>query len=267
LFFEQDIVPLDNLRDDLDWMTQLRYERYEEEPDPKDPAAPFALKKFEQDWLYQFLHSGKVPPGTMTTAAVDGLFSALIAGPAGAPFDDCPKMIWNEHAAADSGPSFDSVEQERYVLALLRRHWTTIGLRLDNAYPHVPLDFAPRDPDFGRDWAEGFFRGMATRKTEWRARLLEDDIGFFVAMMLSLRIGVSKAKLKGISLDRHEEMVKVLPNALVALHHAWRGREDPLAPSSVPAPYRKVGRNERCPCGSGRKYKLCCGSPQKRPLD
>jgi uncharacterized protein len=23
---------------------------------------------------------------------------------------------------------------------------------------------------------------------------------------------------------------------------------------------RKVGRNEPCPCGSGRKYKRCCGS-------
>ena len=23
---------------------------------------------------------------------------------------------------------------------------------------------------------------------------------------------------------------------------------------------KKVGRNERCPCGSGKKYKHCCGS-------
>lgn len=31
---------------------------------------------------------------------------------------------------------------------------------------------------------------------------------------------------------------------------------------AVPAPYRappKVGRNDPCPCGSGRKYKKCCG--------
>ena len=27
-----------------------------------------------------------------------------------------------------------------------------------------------------------------------------------------------------------------------------------------PAFGRKVGRNERCPCGSGRKYKRCCGA-------
>ena len=27
-----------------------------------------------------------------------------------------------------------------------------------------------------------------------------------------------------------------------------------------PAFGRKVGRNEPCPCGSGRKYKRCCGA-------
>jgi uncharacterized protein YecA (UPF0149 family) len=25
----------------------------------------------------------------------------------------------------------------------------------------------------------------------------------------------------------------------------------------------KVGRNDPCPCGSGKKYKKCCGSPTK----
>ena len=28
-----------------------------------------------------------------------------------------------------------------------------------------------------------------------------------------------------------------------------------------PAGGRKTGRNAPCPCGSGRKYKKCCGSP------
>ncbi|HIJ78594.1 MAG: YchJ family metal-binding protein [Desulfobulbaceae bacterium] len=33
------------------------------------------------------------------------------------------------------------------------------------------------------------------------------------------------------------------------------GEIDPLAAPAVSA---KVGRNEQCPCGSGRKYKKCC---------
>ena len=27
---------------------------------------------------------------------------------------------------------------------------------------------------------------------------------------------------------------------------------------------KKVGPNDPCPCGSGKKYKKCCGSPEKR---
>ena len=30
-------------------------------------------------------------------------------------------------------------------------------------------------------------------------------------------------------------------------------------PRIVTVPRKKVGRNEPCPCGSGKKYKKCCG--------
>jgi uncharacterized protein len=264
LFFEEDIVPLGNLRDDLEWITRPQYEPYEKEPDPNDPAGVFALKEFEIDWLDQFLGSAKVPPGTMTLEQVDGLFSALIAGPVGARFDDSLPMIWNGHAT-DAGPSYDSAEQEQYVQALLRRHWTTIGQRLDAAYLHVPLYFEPRDPDFGREWAGAFARGMRTRKTEWELRIGEESVGFFATMVMSLLLDQADAKAKGIAPEFRERMVEALPRGLIKLHQAWRGREDPFPATARAAEGRKVGRNERCPCGSGKKYKHCCGSPAKRP--
>jgi hypothetical protein len=44
---------------------------------------------------------------------------------------------------------------------------------------------------------------------------------------------------------------------------AWRARFDDAPESAVTAePYRapsRVGRNEPCPCGSGKKFKKCCG--------
>ena len=36
-------------------------------------------------------------------------------------------------------------------------------------------------------------------------------------------------------------------------------RKPPLQKAAVPAADRKVGRNDPCPCGSGKKYKHCCG--------
>ena len=52
---------------------------------------------------------------------------------------------------------------------------------------------------------------------------------------------------------------------------ARRLRHEPLRPAARPAPspgntarMAKVGRNAPCPCGSGKKFKKCCGSPLSR---
>ena len=37
--------------------------------------------------------------------------------------------------------------------------------------------------------------------------------------------------------------------------HAVDGKESASKPKKV----EKVGRNDKCPCGSGKKYKQCCG--------
>ncbi|HEX9591765.1 MAG TPA: SEC-C metal-binding domain-containing protein [bacterium] len=39
---------------------------------------------------------------------------------------------------------------------------------------------------------------------------------------------------------------------------------DPGPPEELPPFLAKVGRNDPCPCGSGTKYKKCCGQPSKR---
>jgi uncharacterized protein len=261
LFFEEDIVPLGNPEHDLEWTTLPRYDRDEEEPDPKDPAGPFALKRFERDWLNQFLRSCKVPPDTMPLEQIDGLFSALIAGPAGARIDDCMRTIWNADAAANDTPSYDSPEQAQYVDALLRRHWTTIRQRLEQAWPHVPIFASRLDPWRGRRWAAGFFVGITMRETEWSLRIGEEAIGVFAGAVARLGMDPAKLKKDGLTLEFRETLIPMLPERLVALHHAWRGRDDPFPPTADDVILeRKVGRNERCPCGSGKKYKRCCGN-------
>ena len=37
------------------------------------------------------------------------------------------------------------------------------------------------------------------------------------------------------------------------------GSENAKAPKATQAVSNKVGRNDPCPCGSGKKYKNCCG--------
>ena len=37
--------------------------------------------------------------------------------------------------------------------------------------------------------------------------------------------------------------------------------------NAVIVPQKKVGRNDPCPCGSGKKYKFCCLKKPRSPLD
>jgi uncharacterized protein YecA (UPF0149 family) len=60
-----------------------------------------------------------------------------------------------------------------------------------------------------------------------------------------------------------QSMLKVLPEAMAAYAHLGRSIDQALRElEDRPRPARrtKVGRNEPCPCGSGRKYKRCCGA-------
>lgn len=226
-----------------------------------------ALKEFERDWLEQFLRSTKVPSTTMTLEQVDGFFSALIAGPVGARLDDYLGTIWSADKTDSEVPAYDDAEQERYVASLLRRHWATINQRLGEGYVHSPFFVHGRDPWRGRPWAGAFFLGMAMRETEWSLRIREEPIDFFVRIVTGLDMDIVEARETKLRLEFREKLILALPKKLLSLHHAWRGREDPFPPRPGIPPGLKVGRNERCPCGSGKKFKHCCGSPAKRELD
>jgi uncharacterized protein YecA (UPF0149 family) len=55
--------------------------------------------------------------------------------------------------------------------------------------------------------------------------------------------------------ERYAEKLSRLPGYL----EGYDGREA----AAVPEPVRvgpSIGRNEPCPCGSGKKYKKCCGN-------
>ena len=50
------------------------------------------------------------------------------------------------------------------------------------------------------------------------------------------------------------------------LHGDLRVRHRPLLHATAVESRRKVGRNDPCPCGSGAKYKKCCGNSQSAQL-
>ncbi len=51
-----------------------------------------------------------------------------------------------------------------------------------------------------------------------------------------------------------------LPDIVQALYDFWRSKQETV---TVRHDTPKVGRNDPCPCGSGKKFKQCCGHPDR----
>ena len=60
---------------------------------------------------------------------------------------------------------------------------------------------------------------------------------------------------------RHQEMFPAMqpPGTKDSSHPVPSHAIPPPAPRRPVKKYAGTGRNERCPCGSGKKYKVCCG--------
>jgi SEC-C motif-containing protein len=60
--------------------------------------------------------------------------------------------------------------------------------------------------------------------------------------------------LDGLRENHHERA------AFVKREGAWLYADGEIIPETVVREGPKVGRNDPCPCGSGKKYKKCCGA-------
>jgi uncharacterized protein len=65
-----------------------------------------------------------------------------------------------------------------------------------------------------------------------------------------------------LSPDKCEEVLQMMIAGLTKIYRYFEPHRRSRASASRPAPLRregrKIGRNEPCPCGSGRKFKRCC---------
>ncbi|MCQ2479229.1 MAG: SEC-C domain-containing protein, partial [Clostridia bacterium] len=80
----------------------------------------------------------------------------------------------------------------------------------------------------------------------------------FDEMNLSIREDTVKGVLT-VEIKREEEKVR----KQVAKITGESGASDGSEKGRTIKKGKKVGPNDQCPCGSGKKYKKCCGSPEK----
>ncbi len=111
----------------------------------------------------------------------------------------------------------------------------------------------------GQAWARGFMRAHEAHPDEWRVLDDFENGALTLAPLMMLDVGYNPDHPEQ-PFDA-EAWIVMLPFATRDIDQLWREqflREEPRSGAPYRAPL-KVGRNDPCPCGSGRKYKRCCG--------
>jgi uncharacterized protein len=204
----------------------------------------------------------------MNIEMLDGFLAALICGPETVrPSEYLPK-IWGGDQTNE--PTFDT-QSIREFLSLIMRHWNAVchNLQSDDEFLPVLLNdengAAPAN-----DWATGFMRGMDMRRDRWLALLEDDGHGGILIPIMALAyehhpdLGMRPYK-DPVSIERREQLIAGMA-ASVPLIYRYFVTERRLEAQKLfsvgtfrrDAP--KVGRNEPCPCGSGKKFKHCCAN-------
>lgn len=241
------------------------------------------LDPVDIDRLDRYLGDHCAPVGGLPDSeALDGFLSAVVAGPELVSAGEWMPVVWGtDHAFADemTAREMAGLLMRAYNIVVDRvRDPAALGEPTDDLLPLVAYpDFDPEGsegpPDMddngflvGALWAHGFRLGCELRAKAWDQRVADwEGLDEILLDIDSLTLGVGDDQADEDpdeplpTLAQRLQLVQAIP---ALLHTLYR---DALSQGGPPVePFRrespKTGRNDRCPCGSGRKYKHCHGT-------
>ena len=235
----------------------------------KDLAAP--LSDDELDELEQFLLSESVSDETMLLDMLDGFLTAIVIGPTTILPSRWLPRVWGSQE--DDEPHFETEEQAQRILELIMRHMNGIVWTLqsdpgffDPLLSTMMYEDDPREYVDGEMWAHGFMDGVELCRQDWEP--LFDDATAKEAIRPIRLLGaevVSKPEERLVRTPaQREKLSEQIAGAVSAIYRFWlplrKEQHARLVASTFRREEPKTGRNDPCPCGSGKKFKRCCGA-------
>jgi uncharacterized protein len=183
----------------------------------------------------------------------DGVISAIVAGPEFIPVDEWMPLIVNTDAE-----DWRDGEASAAKLLMLHAHDSTIASLKTPAGRYEPIFGGDGERPVTCHWAEGFIDAMSLRKHAWenfRNRYTPELLAYLSALMQTEEIDAELSNM-GMQPDLlFDQAVLEMPELVSTLY--WARRRAPLG-RPISLRDGKTGRNDPCPCGSGKKYKKCC---------
>lgn len=200
------------------------------------------------------------------TEALDGFFAALAC---------CPDMILpseylpviQDGATEDGDLVFEDMEEAQRFMALVSRHYNHVNDQLQNQEVYLPLILENEEGEWrGNDWANGFLLGTQMRFDIWSEIVNSEERGGAMVPIFALAHEndpdpTMRPYKEPIDEEQRDRLLISAAAGVMRMHSYFLERRADYLPEggTFSRQGRKTGRNDPCPCGSGRKFKQCCG--------
>jgi uncharacterized protein len=221
------------------------------------------LTEAEFDRLEALLTAPNFDEKAMPLDALQGLLCAVLSGPQVIPAD-----VWLPYVLGGT-PRYESDAQADEIEGLLLRLHDALEaeLRSEDGLSLIvyPTEEGGDKFDYAT-WCRGYLDGVDMSDPHWTECGEEEEVSELLLPFLvlsgaleedpELRAEVDFAPGEEATFIAHWQ--ENLVDCVIDAHDYWA--EERLKPDTFRRDTPKVGRNDPCPCGSGRKYKQCHGA-------
>lgn len=179
-----------------------------------------------------------------------GILSAVVSVPA-----TLPSQVWLGELVG--GGKAKNIEEVQRAMELVMRLNNFVAASLMERRPRA---FFPDvdDDEACRAFVTGYIRTCALAEVDPKAT---GKIGEGLQMLFTYsQLTEKEMKRAGIKdIDSYRATIRSgLPEIVGVMHATWLAERK--GPTVAARAEPKAGRNQPCPCGSGKKYKRCCGA-------
>ena len=238
---------------------------------PIRPIESGPLSDREIEELNAFLLAEDGLENPMDFYTFDGFICAVLSGPNAIMPSEWLRWVWDEEKGEQT-PEFSSKKQATRILSLLIGHANVLAFTLIHGPQYYEPLFYSHNVEGNSvpiidEWCCGYVKGIALDPESWRPLFDARPDWFEVIHLYGTKGG--RERLKQLvdghedSVARHQVFVDRIAPAARNIHAHWLARRAPQDKPRLPAHRAPTpGRNDPCPCGSGKKFKSCHGAPQ-----
>ncbi|ELI5394988.1 SEC-C domain-containing protein [Vibrio parahaemolyticus] len=128
------------------------------------------------------------------------------------------------------------------------------------------LELTENDPEQLADFAEGFMSVWPLIEEQWQEVELNDGLqrmlqALLTTMMLAIDEESTQQHMRDAGIETPPALIDLVEQLDLMLVEVALGADELMVGNKSQSlnPFKDVGRNDPCPCESGKKFKQCCG--------